>query len=72
MGPAKQKKPAGETEAERKKKVAQGSAAVTCAICGQAFGATAKVDVLKEHYESKHEAKKMHTIAQCFPNTTFP
>ena len=71
MGAAKTKKPAGESDADRKKKVAAGITAVTCAICGQGFGSTARVNVLKEHWELKHETKKMHTLAQCFPKTTF-
>ena len=71
MGAAKTKKPVKETDAERKAKVTSGNQAVTCAICGQGFGKTAKSEVMKEHWENKHEAKKMHTLAQCFPTITF-
>eukprot|EP00389_Voromonas_pontica_P010847 GDKH01016538.1.p2 GENE.GDKH01016538.1~~GDKH01016538.1.p2 ORF type:complete len:73 (-),score=23.24 GDKH01016538.1:72-290(-) len=71
MGAAKTKKPTGQSDAERLQKNKEGAVAVTCAICGQGFGKTARLPVLVEHYENKHEAKKMHTRAQCFPNTVF-
>jgi hypothetical protein len=71
MGPAKKVKPAGESDAQRKAKVVAGNCAANCAICGQPFGKTSKPCVMKEHWELKHESKKMHTLKQCFPTITF-